>query len=100
MGREKQVCNFTIFGVLDDVSRRELLPFLYPFDQAGLQHEEILLMGVAHHGISRDEFIFVFSSFSCFFSLPVQASSFFLFFRPCRSVLQKMAENRLSGFGC
>jgi glucose-6-phosphate 1-dehydrogenase len=57
MAREKQACDFTIFGVLGDLSKRKLLPSLYQLDRAGLLHEDTRIIGVARHEISRDEFI-------------------------------------------
>jgi len=57
MAREKQACDFTIFGVLGDLSRRKLLPSLYQLDRAGLLHEDTRIIGVARHEISRDEFV-------------------------------------------
>jgi glucose-6-phosphate 1-dehydrogenase len=35
MSRDKQACDFTIFGVLGDLSRRKLIPSLYQLDKAG-----------------------------------------------------------------
>ncbi|HHB75284.1 MAG TPA: glucose-6-phosphate dehydrogenase [Desulfobulbus sp.] len=57
MAREKQACDFTIFGVLGDLSRRKLLPSLYQLDRAGLLHEDTRIIGVARHEIDQDEFV-------------------------------------------
>jgi len=57
MAREKQACDFTIFGVLGDLSKRKLLPSLYQLDRAGLLHEDTRIIGVARHEISLDEFV-------------------------------------------
>ncbi|MEA3548972.1 MAG: glucose-6-phosphate dehydrogenase, partial [Thermodesulfobacteriota bacterium] len=42
-------CDFTIFGVLGDLSRRKLIPSLYQLDIAGLLHEDTRIIGVARH---------------------------------------------------
>jgi len=57
MSIENHACDFTIFGVLGDLSRRKLLPSLYQLDRAGLLHEDTRIIGVARHEISRDEFV-------------------------------------------
>jgi len=57
MNQTTQPCDFTIFGVLGDLSRRKLLPSLYQLDKAGLLHEQTRIIGVARHDISRDEFV-------------------------------------------
>jgi len=40
MNREKQPCDFTIFGLLGDLSRRKLIPSLYQLDKVALLHED------------------------------------------------------------
>lgn len=57
MSRDTQACDFTIFGVLGDLSRRKLIPSLYQLDRAGLLHEETRIIGVARHELSQDEFV-------------------------------------------
>ncbi len=49
-------CDFTIFGVLGDLSRRKLLPSLYQLDKAGHLHPDTQIIGVARHAISQVEF--------------------------------------------
>jgi len=50
-------CDFAIFGVLGDLSRRKLLPSLYELDKAGHIHEDTRILGVARHDINHDEFV-------------------------------------------
>ena len=50
-------CDFTIFGVLGDLSRRKLLPSLYQLDKAGHIHKDTRILGVARHDISHEEFV-------------------------------------------
>ncbi len=50
-------CDFTIFGVLGDLSRRKLIPSLYELDRAGQLHPETRIIGVARHDITRDDFV-------------------------------------------
>ena len=57
MSRDKQACDFTIFGVLGDLSRRKLIPSLYQLDRAGLLHDETRIIGVARHELSQEEFV-------------------------------------------
>jgi glucose-6-phosphate 1-dehydrogenase len=57
MGRDKQACDFTIFGVLGDLSRRKLIPSLYQLDKAGLLHDDTRIIGVARHELRQDEFV-------------------------------------------
>ena len=57
MIKDKQACDFTIFGVLGDLSRRKLLPSIYQLEKAGLLHEESRIIGVARHEIDNDEFV-------------------------------------------
>jgi len=49
-------CDFAIFGVLGDLSRRKLMPALYQLDRAGLLHADTRIIGVARHEIDQDEF--------------------------------------------
>ncbi len=49
-------CDFAIFGVLGDLSRRKLLPSLYELDRAGHLHEKSRILGIARHDISQEEF--------------------------------------------
>jgi len=57
MSTDNHACDFTIFGVLGDLSRRKLIPSLYQLDRAGLLHEQTRIIGVARHEISQDEFV-------------------------------------------
>ena len=57
MNQTMHPCDFTIFGVLGDLSRRKLLPSLYQLDKAGLLDKQTRIIGVARHDISRDEFV-------------------------------------------
>jgi len=53
----KQACDFTIFGVLGDLSRRKLIPSLYQLDKACLLHDDTRIIGVARHELSQEEFV-------------------------------------------
>ncbi len=57
MSDKKKPCDFAIFGVLGDLSRRKLLPSLYQLDKAGLLDEETRILGVARHELSQEEFL-------------------------------------------
>ncbi len=57
MSRDMQACDFTIFGVLGDLSRRKLIPSLYQLDKARLLHDDTRIIGVARHELSREEFV-------------------------------------------
>lgn len=57
MSIHKEACDFAIFGVLGDLSRRKLLPSLYQLDKAGLLHEDTRIIGIARHEISQEEFV-------------------------------------------
>ena len=57
MSREKQACDFTIFGVLGDLSRRKLIPSLYQLDKAGLLHDDTRIIGVARHELEQTDFV-------------------------------------------
>ncbi len=52
-----QASDFTIFGVLGDLSRRKLLPSLYQLDKAGLLHPDTRIIGVARHDIQQADFV-------------------------------------------
>lgn len=54
---DKRPSDFTIFGVLGDLSRRKLIPSLYQLDKAGLLHEDTRIIGVARHELKQGEFI-------------------------------------------
>jgi glucose-6-phosphate 1-dehydrogenase len=53
---KNKACDFAIFGVLGDLSRRKLLPALYQLDKEGLLHPETRILGVARHELSQEEF--------------------------------------------
>ena len=57
MSSAKEACDFTIFGVLGDLSRRKLLPSLYQLDKAGLLDNKTRIIGVARHEISQEDFV-------------------------------------------
>jgi len=57
MSHDTQPCDFTIFGVLGDLSRRKLIPALYQLDRAGMLHPDTRIIGVARHGLSREDFV-------------------------------------------
>ena len=57
MSEKKKACDFAIFGVLGDLSRRKLFPSLYQLDKEGLLSDETRILGVARHEISQDEFV-------------------------------------------
>jgi glucose-6-phosphate 1-dehydrogenase len=54
---ETRPCDFTIFGVLGDLSQRNLLPSLYQLEKAGLLHTETRVIGVARHELGHDAFL-------------------------------------------
>ncbi len=54
---DKKACDFTIFGVLGDLSRRKLIPSLYQLDKVGLLNEETRIIGVARHELSQEDFV-------------------------------------------
>ena len=54
---DQQACDFTIFGVLGDLSRRKLIPSLYQLDKACLLHDDTRIIGVARHALSQEEFV-------------------------------------------
>ena len=57
MSDSLQACDFTIFGVLGDLSRRKLIPSLYQLDRAELLHQDTRIIGVARHDITQEEFV-------------------------------------------
>jgi len=57
MESKNQACDFTIFGVLGDLSRRKLLPSLYQLDREGLLHPDTRILGIARHDLSQADFI-------------------------------------------
>ncbi len=57
MRTDYQPCDFTIFGVLGDLSRRKLIPSLYQLDKAGMLHEDTRIIGVARHDLEQDGFV-------------------------------------------
>ncbi len=57
MNTEKQACDFTIFGVLGDLSRRKLIPSLYQLDTVGLLHDDSRIIGVARHDLDQEAFV-------------------------------------------
>ena len=57
MDDNRQACDFTIFGVLGDLSRRKLIPSLYQLDRAELLHPDTRIIGVARHDISQEDFV-------------------------------------------
>ncbi len=57
MTMDKKACDFAIFGVLGDLSRRKLIPSLYQLDKVGLLDDETRIIGVARHELSQDDFV-------------------------------------------
>jgi len=57
MSNETEACDFTIFGVLGDLSRRKLIPSLYQLDKVGLLADETRIIGVARHELSQEDFV-------------------------------------------
>ncbi|MBW6520736.1 MAG: glucose-6-phosphate dehydrogenase [Desulfoarculaceae bacterium] len=49
-------CDFAIFGVLGDLSRRKLIPSLYQLDREGLLHPDTRILGIARHELSEADF--------------------------------------------
>ena len=49
-------CDFTIFGVLGDLSRRKLIPSLYQLEKGRLIHPDTRVIGVARHELSQEDF--------------------------------------------
>ncbi|MBW1792804.1 MAG: glucose-6-phosphate dehydrogenase, partial [Deltaproteobacteria bacterium] len=56
MATTHTACDFTIYGVLGDLSRRKLIPSLYQLDKADLLHPDTRVLGVARHDLSQEEF--------------------------------------------
>ena len=50
-------CDFAIFGVLGDLSRRKLLPSLYELEKAGHIHKDTRILGIARHELSQEDFV-------------------------------------------
>ncbi len=57
MSEKKKACDFTIFGVLGDLSRRKLIPSIYQLDKVGLLDENTRIIGVARHELSQEDFV-------------------------------------------
>lgn len=57
MNNDMEPCDFTIFGVLGDLSRRKLIPSIYQLDKAGLLHADTRIVGVARHELSQEDFV-------------------------------------------
>ena len=53
---KNKACDFAIFGVLGDLSRRKLLPSLYQLDREGLLHPDTRILGIARHDLSQVDF--------------------------------------------
>lgn len=53
----KKACDFAIFGVLGDLSRRKLIPSLYQLDREGLLHPDTRILGIARHELSQADFV-------------------------------------------
>ena len=52
-----EACDFIIYGVLGDLSRRKLIPSIYQLDKAGLLHPDTKVLGVARHDLSQEAFV-------------------------------------------
>ncbi len=57
MIKDNKACDFAIFGVLGDLSRRKLIPSLYQLDKAGLLDKDTRIIGVARHELSQEDFV-------------------------------------------
>ncbi|WP_420208115.1 glucose-6-phosphate dehydrogenase [Candidatus Electronema sp. JC] len=57
LNTDKKPCDFVIFGVLGDLSQRNLLPSLYQLEKAGLLHPETKIIGAARHELSQEAFL-------------------------------------------
>ncbi len=57
MKGDKKACDFAIFGVLGDLSRRKLIPSLYQLEKVGLLDDETRIIGVARHELSQEDFV-------------------------------------------
>jgi len=67
-------CDFTIFGVLGDLSQRNLLPSLYQLEKAGLLHPATKIIGVARHDLSQAAFVEeIRTKLQAFVSEPLEA---------------------------
>jgi glucose-6-phosphate 1-dehydrogenase len=56
MSMKYEACDFTIYGVLGDLSRRKLIPSIYQLDKADLLHPDTRVIGVARHDLSQEAF--------------------------------------------
>ncbi len=54
---DHQACDFAIYGILGDLSRRKLLPALYQLDREGLLHDDTRIIGIARHDLNRQSFL-------------------------------------------
>ena len=52
-----KACDFAIFGVLGDLSRRKLIPSLYQLEREGLLHPDTRILGIARHDLSPADFV-------------------------------------------
>ncbi|MEN8199584.1 MAG: glucose-6-phosphate dehydrogenase [Thermodesulfobacteriota bacterium] len=57
MPTDNKPCDFTIFGVFGDLSRRKLLPSLYQLEKAEVLHPDSRIIGVARHDVSQEIFL-------------------------------------------
>ncbi len=57
MTTDNRPCDFTIFGIMGDLSRRKLLPSLYQLEKADLLHPQTRIIGVARHALNQEEFL-------------------------------------------
>ncbi|MCK5071721.1 MAG: glucose-6-phosphate dehydrogenase, partial [Desulfocapsa sp.] len=57
MSDKKKACDFAIFGVLGDLSRRKLIPSLYQLEKADLLDDDTRIIGVARHELSHEDFV-------------------------------------------
>jgi len=57
MTEHPKSCDFVLFGVLGDLSRRKLLPALYQLEKSGLLSDESRIVGVARDQLTVDESI-------------------------------------------
>ena len=57
MSDDNKACDFTIFGVLGDLSRRKLIPSIYQLDKVGLLDVNTRIIGVARHELSQEDFV-------------------------------------------
>jgi glucose-6-phosphate 1-dehydrogenase len=55
--KKNKACDFAIFGVLGDLSRRKLIPSLYQLEREGLLHPDTRILGIARHDLGQDDFV-------------------------------------------